>query len=158
MTKSSEHPEPDMKPDAFEQQLQRQPLRQVPAEWRNVILAAARTAQDHSPAAAIGERSSSGAAGWPAIRDWLSSLLWPSPVAWGGLAGIWFLLLTANHSPSSETRAVARNQTRPDAELITTWAEKERLLSELVQPSEIVERKTSSPQPRSQRREDSPIA
>jgi hypothetical protein len=147
-----------MKTDDFEQQLHRQPLRQVPAEWRNEILTAARTAQYQSPAAAIGERSPSGGAWWPLIRDWLSSSLWPSPVAWGGLAAIWLLLLAANHSPSPKTPAVAGNQARPDTEVITTWQEQERLLSELVQPSEIVERKTSPPQPRSQRREDSPVA
>lgn len=54
--------------DRFEEQLQRQPFRRVPAAWRREILNAA-------PA--------------PSWREWL----WPSPVAWGAVAAAWVLIV-----------------------------------------------------------------
>ena len=59
--------------DRFEEKLQRQQFRQVPASWRREILAA-------------GTKPEHGAARW---REWL----WPSPVAWGAVAAAWLLIV-----------------------------------------------------------------
>ena len=55
----------------FERQLQRQPMRDLPADWRREILA---QCEDLAPAAPS----------W-SWREWL----WPSPTAWAALAAVW---------------------------------------------------------------------
>ena len=70
-----------MNGDGIEQQLLAQPLRPPPRAWRDEILATAR------------RHSRSGHAWWVdgfcvQVREWL----WPSPLAWGGLAAGWVLI------------------------------------------------------------------
>jgi hypothetical protein len=89
-----------MKTDDFEKQLQRQPLRSVPEEWRDQILSAAARHCDH--AAGSAERATR--------RSWLRELLWPSPYAWGGLAAVWLIVLGLNFTtarPGSSSGRVA---------------------------------------------------
>jgi hypothetical protein len=75
-----------MNTDDFEQRLQRQPLRPVPPEWRDEILAAARAGAAPSSLAPRPSPLLS------LLRDWL----WPHPVAWGALAAGWALVVVLN--------------------------------------------------------------
>lgn len=92
-----------MNTDGFEQHLRRQPPRRLPAEWRDEILAAARTAQAEAERAA-GARPRSLAlprlAGW---REWL----WPSPAAWAGLAACWLAILWLNRAAAPDAAEMA---------------------------------------------------
>jgi len=73
-----------MNPDPidFESQLARRPLRELPPEWRDAVLAQARAAAPQREKAA---------ADW---RAWL----WPHPWAWAALAAIWLLIAGLNVS------------------------------------------------------------
>jgi hypothetical protein len=74
-----------MKPDDFEQRVQRQPLRQVPAGWRDEILAAA-------DAAAAAERNPAAAVTIPAWRLFFARISW----AGGAFAALWVALISLN--------------------------------------------------------------
>jgi len=115
-----------MKPDEFEQQLQSQPLRSVPSEWRAEILEvahAARTAQE--------SRVTRQATIVPLWREWL----WPCPQAWAGLAAVWMILVglhlagpptlpsVAIQSPSPEKRMAVAAQRRELARLLDVPAD-----------------------------------
>jgi hypothetical protein len=79
--------------DAFEQRLSRQPLRQMPGEWREEILAAANSSRRHR------EESPRGfellMAVWRMVLGRLSN-------PWAALAALWAVVIAANLSmPSS---------------------------------------------------------
>ena len=92
-----------MTPDPFEQRLSRQPLRPVPAEWRDETLPRAGDLQSPSLASAMApdggckppaQFSGSSPISYlpspaPLWRDWL----WPCPQAWAALAAVWVLAL-----------------------------------------------------------------
>ncbi|HLP75314.1 MAG TPA: hypothetical protein VK327_00210 [Candidatus Paceibacterota bacterium] len=71
-----------MKPDDFEQRLQRQPMRQVPTEWRAEILHAAKP-PERSPAAAT------------SLPLW-RVIFGRFPVASTAFAGFWIVLIAIN--------------------------------------------------------------
>jgi hypothetical protein len=85
-----------MKPDEFEQQLQSQPRRAIPSEWRVEILEAA-----HTASRVLASRTTRDATRVPWWREWL----WPCPQAWAGLAAVWMILvalqITASSTPPS---------------------------------------------------------
>ena len=68
--------------DRFEDKLQRQPFRQVPASWRREIVG--RLCESAIPQDAASQKRPTTAA-W---REWL----WPSPVAWAAVAAVWVLI------------------------------------------------------------------
>lgn len=74
-----------MKMDNFEKRLQRQPLRQPPAAWREEILASARANIPTSGHACTSELLT----GWRA-------LLARIPAAWGAVAALWLVILGVN--------------------------------------------------------------
>ncbi len=74
--------------DDFEARLRRQPLRPVPPAWREAIL-------DSSQPSTINPQPST------CWRDWL----WPSPVAWAGLAATWVVILALNHAAGPQMSA-----------------------------------------------------
>ena len=111
-----------MNTDDFEQRLPRPPLRPVPGEWREDILAAARSAAARTacgagaPPAPANRISPTCGAGVPPAPDahvrpavvpqptagaapwlgWLRDWLWPHPAAWGALAAGWVLIAVFN--------------------------------------------------------------
>ena len=140
--------------DDFEQRLQRQPLRQIPAEWRAKILSKAHHAS----------RMTHHVSFWriliSTLNSQLSTLLWPSPKAWASLAAIWLLLLIVNASTNDKSIAVARTLPRPAPERLMAWREQERLLTELLGPREmpVAEKpKPAASSPRSERHDQFPI-
>lgn len=107
--------------DEFEKLLQRQPLRDVPTEWKTEILIAQRTAGRGKNAA-----PTNGVAWW---REWL----WPSPVAWAGLACVWLIIFALNFAarPTTGERDMARRSPVPSQEIAIVLAEHRRELAEL---------------------------
>lgn len=133
----------------FEQKLQSQPLRQVPASWREEILTAAESAAAtrHAPPVT---RSS-----WlSTLNHQLSTVLWPHPKAWAGLAAIWIVILALDFSVRDRSPVVAETSVPPSPEVIVELRQQQRMLAELIgsRDSHDADRsKSFVPQPRSER-------
>jgi hypothetical protein len=110
-----------MKPDDFENQLQRQPLRAAPAEWRAEILQAARVSvSPHTSHLA------------PRTSPWWLEWLWPCPQAWAGLAAVWLVILGLNSTTASRSVEIAKQSPRSSPEAETTLAAQRRELARLL--------------------------
>ena len=133
----------NMKPDNFEQRLQRQPMRQIPSEWRDDILVAAHPSPPEP-------RPS-----WfSTLNHQLSTLLWPCPQAWAGLAAVWLLVLTFNFATKDKSETAVAQMPPASPEMIEALREQHRLLAELVGrtgPREAERPKATVPAPRSER-------
>jgi len=87
------------------------------------------------------------------LKCW-QQLILPCRRIWAGLAAVWVLLLAVNvstHTGSQMTTA----KSSPTPEMIQAWRQQERLLAELIGPTEphaAMPPKTYLPQPGSQRR------
>ena len=136
-----------MNPDPFEQRLARQPLRSVPAGWREQIISSVRGPQTPD---AIPHPL-------PRWADWL----WPCPQAWAALAAVWVLLLGVNFAADSRPPRTARGTSRPLAPVAWhyAWSEQQRLLVELFPPEpvppprpQVKPEPTAPPPPRSESR------
>ena len=117
--------------DPFEERLRRQPLRRVPREWREDILAAASAASRERELAGRRELQT----GW---RVWLQSLFWPAPRAWAGLAAAWVVILLLNvatREPATPSQYAA--QRPPDSPAARQLLrEQQQLFAELAEPRE----------------------
>jgi hypothetical protein len=136
-----------MKPEEFEEQLKRQPIRPVPAEWRTEILAAANAAT--APRRASRSFLST-------LNHRISALLWPCPQAWAGLAALWVALVVFNHLAMSEHPRVAAKAAPPSPEVRMALAEQRRMLAQLIGPggpSDVEPPKPFVPRPRGELRE-----
>lgn len=141
-----------MKTDDFEERLQRQAPREIPASWREGILSAARnsTPSAHPPHHRL----------LATVRHFLSPLRPTQRAAWGSLAAIWIVILVLNisaqdDSPRSQS---SRSAASVSPDTLEALKEQQLLLAELVgrpEPSKVQHRKPAVPGPRSQRREDS---
>ena len=132
-----------MKMDDFEQRLQRQPLRQIPAEWRWEILSAAKCASRPAPRGSF----------LSTISYQLSTLLWPHPKAWAGLAAVWILIFAVNFSIRDKAPVMAEKAAPPSPEVIAELRQQQRMLAELIGSSQAREADLPRflPQPRSER-------
>jgi hypothetical protein len=135
--------------DDFEKRLQRQPLRQIPAEWRAEILQAA-----NSTAPSRHSTLDTRHTGWlSTLNSQLSTILWPHPKAWAGLAAVWIGIFALQFASRDTTQMVARNSVPPSPELIATLKSQEKLLAELLNDNSEVRiadrQKIFSPRPRS---------
>ena len=135
-----------MKPDDFEQKLQCQSLRQLPAEWRSEILDAATSR--HSSCAT---RHSF----FPTFNLQLSTLFWPHPKAWAGLAAVWILIFAVDFSMRGTTPVMAEKAAPPSLEVIVELKQQQRMLAELIGSSQArdAEAPRFLPLPRSERTE-----
>ena len=144
-----------MNADDFEKRLQSQPLRQVPTEWREDILSVARQADSAQRVPCPTRRARAGSALLSTIHSRLTTLLWPHPVAWAGLAAVWVVILGRSFTTRDAARHVARRASSPSPQVFMAFQEQQRLLNELIGPREMpaVERpKAAPPQPRSEGR------
>ena len=135
----------------FEKKLRRQPVKEIPSAWRAEILAAARAEQSiHHPSSVIRP-------GWlSTLNSQLSTLLWPHPRAWAGLAAVWVCILALNFSTRDKSVMVAEKSSPPSPEVIVELRKQQRLFAELMEPREapVADRaKTDVPHPRSGRTE-----
>jgi hypothetical protein len=144
-----------MKPDDFEQRLQCQPLRQIPGEWREEILREGR----RTAALEIRDTNMASLPKWSwlsTINHQLSTILWPHPQAWAGLAAIWVLIFAVNFSTRDRLPIMARKSAPPSPEVIVELKQQQRMLAELMGPRETHDAdrtKSFVPQPRSERAE-----
>jgi hypothetical protein len=128
-----------MKPDPFEERLQSQPPRTIPPEWREHILCAVEVCA--RPAT---------------FREWILQLLWPSPVAWAGLAAVWLLTISFKLATPPTSQSLARIPAPAAAQLFMTLGEQNRILAELINtpPAPSLPARTTQfvPRPRSEGR------
>jgi hypothetical protein len=145
-----------MKLDDFEQKLQRQPLRQVPAEWRGEILVAADVNRRDRPVREFTFAATPFGRFLSTLNAQLSTLLWPHPRAWAGLAAIWILILAVDFSIRDQSPVRAEKSSPPSPEVIVELHQQQRMLAELIGPRDISDADRSKsfvPQPRSERAE-----
>lgn len=136
-----------MKPDDFESQLQSQPLRGLPAEWRGEILSAGREAVvEQEPGF------------WATL--WQELFIAPRKV-WAGMAAAWLVALVLNLSSGAEPVAqMAKQPMEPSPEAMQMVQEQQKLRDELlgigVAAVELspADRPRDGLKPRSERRED----
>ncbi len=141
--------------DDFEKRLQRQPVRQVPGEWREEILSAARQAGSPQPPPRNAQHAAPSRSLLSTLHHQLSALLWPHPAAWAGLAAAWVVILGINLTTRDASQALAKYASPVSPQLFMAFQEQERLLSELIGPREmpVAERpKPRLPRPRSEGR------
>ena len=138
-----------MKSDDFESRLQRQPLRQMPPAWRAEILAAAREAQAPVHASRITHHS------WlSTFNHQLSTLFWPHPKAWAGLAAVWIAIIALNFSARDTAPVLAEKSTSPSPEVMVELKKQQRMFAELVgsrEPLDVDRPRIFVPKPRGER-------
>ena len=144
-----------MNSDNFEQRLRRQSPRQMPTGWREEILSAVTNAvsRHSSPFARHSLLST--------INHQLSTLLWPHPRAWAGLAAVWLVILAVNFSARDDSAAVAKKVSPLTPEMRMVLKQQKMILAELIEPRETPmaePRKLYPPKPRSELRNEFAIS
>jgi hypothetical protein len=132
--------------EQFERRLSCQPVRKIPGEWREEILAACRAPSAESRAQ---EKF------WLSILvARLSTIFWPHPKAWAALAAVWIFIFALNFSMRDKSPRVAEKSAPPSPELIVELKKQQRMFAELMGPRETPDadrQKIFSPKPRSER-------
>ena len=85
----------------FERQLQRQPFREIPPDWKADILGAVESQRELRPATNAGRGNENGLSMLPHTTRW-KEWLWPAPAAWAALVALWsglFALYLATPEP-----------------------------------------------------------
>jgi hypothetical protein len=142
-----------MNTEDFEKRLQRQPLRQIPGEWREGILSAARQASPSEHAPRTTHHVSPARSLLSTLHHQLSTILWPHPTAWAGLAAVWLVILGVNLTTRDASTVVAKRAALVSPQVFMAFQEQERLLAELIGPRDppVAERpKPAPPRPRSE--------
>jgi hypothetical protein len=110
--------------EQFEQRLRRQSLKKIPGEWRAEILSAARAVQITRHASPVSRLST--------LNQKLSTLLWPHPKAWAGLAAVWVLILVMNFSMHEQTPVMAEKAAPPSPEVVAELKRQQLSFAELI--------------------------
>ena len=142
--------------DDFEQKLQRQPLRQIPGEWREEILVAADVNRRNRPVREFTFAATTFRRLLSTLNHQLSTLLWPHPKAWAGLAAVWILILAVDFSLRDKAQVMAEKSAPPSPEVIVELRQQQRLLAELIgsrDERDANRSKSFVPLPRSERAE-----
>jgi hypothetical protein len=130
-----------MNTDPFEEHLRKQSLRGVPAAWRNQILSAAEAAQ------ATGAEAHDSPLSFflSTLNRQLSTLLWPSPAAWAGVAAVWFVIFSLNLAARDNSNASTKSAAVSSPQVVLAIREQSRVLSELIGPVEPAVQKPVNP-------------
>ena len=133
----------------FEKKLRRQPVKEIPGDWRAEILSAARAAQSAPHASLVTQH------GWLSTLNFqLSTFFWPHPKAWAGLAAVWVCIVALNFSTRDKSVMVAEKVSPPSAEVIVELRKQQKLYAELMgvnEPREADRPKDATARPRTQR-------
>jgi hypothetical protein len=139
-----------MNTENFEERLRHQPMRQIPSEWREEILSAAKLAAATRHPANVTRLS------WLSnLNRQLVALLWPNPQAWAGLAAVWILIFALDFSIHDTSPVSVKKSSPPSPEVIVELRQQQLLLVELIGSRETHvtgPSKTFDHQPRSERR------
>lgn len=142
-----------MKPEPIEQLLAAQPLRPPPAEWRADILAAAAAVSARPPISARRAPAAIAPAWSARLRDWL----WPSPVAWGGLAAAWIAVFGLElAAPALLPRPAVADVSLPNAASLFMSPGQQQIMARLIEsaptaPAEPPRRPAAGPRSESRR-------
>ena len=68
------------------------------------------------------------------LNHQLSTVLWPCPQAWAGLAAVWLVILAVNFPPRTRSPIMAQATPPPTPEMIRMVQEQRRLLAQLMEP------------------------
>ena len=117
----------------FENELRKQPIRQVTGHWRTQILKEARAARTLNRE----------------LQPWWAVLLWPSPKAWGALAAAWVMIVGF----SVATRESSAPEEKQRATQIRMAMEEKRQLQVEIEEASL--RLDQQPKPRSEAAYDS---
>jgi hypothetical protein len=133
--------------EQLERRLSRQPLRQIPAEWRAEIVGRASSLSPSVKARKIETGK------MPVLLSICRDLLWPHPRAWAGLAAVWVLIFAVDFSMRDTSPVVAEKATPPSPEVIVELKQQQRMLAELIGSSQprAAEPPKFLPLPRSER-------
>ena len=129
---------------SFEERLRRQSLKPIPANWRAEILqASCRTTK-----APVPEEN------WlSTLNQKLSTLFWPHPKAWAGLAAVWMVILAVNFSTRDRAPVMAEKISPPSPEVVAELKQQRQLYAELIGPplaQDVDRRKNLAPRPHSE--------
>ena len=132
-----------MNADDFEHLLRRQTPRQLPPQWREEILAAARA-----------RGSTVGCQSWLAsLNAQLSTIFWPSPKAWAGLAAAWLVAFSVQSALRDQPGSPAVEVASSSTDVQKALKQQQALLVELIdapQPTKADRRKDTPPRPRTE--------
>lgn len=109
-----------MNPDRFEEELSRQPLREIPADWRAEILGYAQAAVATAPVEP------------PRWKFTWRELLWPCPQVWAGIAAVWVVVVGLEAGLANADTSAMMASGKPSLELQVVWREQRELLSSLL--------------------------
>jgi hypothetical protein len=131
-----------MNSDDFEKRLQRQPLQEIPHEWRAEIL---QQASARCRSSTLDPQPS-----------FFSALLWPHPKAWAGLAAMWVMIFVLRFASPDNLPKMAQTTPSSSQTIAVNLKEQQQILAELMGTSsanpEIDKPKRFVPQPHSELR------
>jgi len=130
----------------YEQKLSRQSLKEIPGEWRAEILANCRGSKVEGR-----EQESR----WPStLVSRLSTIFWPHPKAWAGLAAAWIFIFALNFSMRETSPRIAEKVSPPSQEMIAELKKEHLMYAELIGARDISDADRSKlrvPSPRTER-------
>jgi hypothetical protein len=132
--------------EQFERRLSCQPVRKIPGEWRSEILAACRESKVEGRESEQFKPST--------LIARLSTIFWPHPKAWAGLAAVWIFIFALNFSMRDNSPRIAEKSAPPSPEVIVELKKQQRMFAELMGSRETPDadrQKIFLPKPRSER-------
>jgi hypothetical protein len=137
-----------MKPEDFEQKLRGQSLRQIPTEWRGEIIAGAMSRV--SKVEGRGQKDFR----LSILVSRLSTVFWPHPKAWAGLAAIWIFIFVVNFSTRDKTPFAAEKISPPSPEMFAELKQQRLMFAQLIGANDLQpgDRQKFLPLPRSEKR------
>jgi hypothetical protein len=139
----------------FESQLQRQPLRELPRDWRAEILAAASGLRDRGEGATLlTDEDEVGRAvlcpprrarsARPTSSDGIST--WPSLRAWAALAAVWLVIFLLHVAAPDEPR-LARNSPAMTLQSFARLHEQTLMMAQFPSQTDVAEPPVAPPSP-----------
>jgi len=133
--------------EQFERRLRRQPVKQIPGEWRAEIVGQASRRSSLTSA----KKTETGKMPVP-LQIW-REFFWPHPKAWAGLAAIWIFIFVLNFSMRDQMPVMAEKSVPASPEVVAELRQQQKMLAELIGSTELRvanRQPVFSPKPRSE--------